>query len=245
MMRGDNGADAKDAASCANCGVQLSGAYCARCGQSAHEGRPPTIQYFFHDLTHEILHVDGKIFRSLSALLFRPGLLPTITRWSRRAVGLGEIRLFLIAAALHLVFAPGIGPLNLRFEAYRRVDTGQLEFLGLLGAWPSTRCQLPGRWSARSGSSCSRASSAPTWRSDISRHCCLPSSAGGRTGRNEPYFPAAFDRRVALLFGLVPAGNRDRMARPMNIDVPTDRFGQGWTPRVGVLHCQTVAVPAK
>ena len=118
----------EDAASCANCGVQLSGAYCARCGQSAHEGRPPTIQYFFHDLTHEILHVDGKIFRSLSALLFRPGLL-TQEYWAGRVVRwVRPIRLFLIAAALHLVFAPGIGPLNLRFEAYRRVDTGRLSF---------------------------------------------------------------------------------------------------------------------
>ena len=56
---------------CPNCGAMRSGAYCAACGQKAAPLNP-TIADFLHDLTHELLHVDGKIFRSVRLLLTRP-----------------------------------------------------------------------------------------------------------------------------------------------------------------------------
>src|SRR5689334_3058387 len=104
---------------CANCGRPLQGEYCSHCGQPAHEGHAPTLRHFFHDVTHEFLHFDGKIVRSLKALLTAPGLL-TAEYWSGHIVSwVRPIRLFLVVVAAHLISSPGIGPLNYRVVAYR------------------------------------------------------------------------------------------------------------------------------
>ena len=56
-----------DAQDCLNCGAALHGEYCSHCGQPAHEGREPSVRHFLHDLTHEFLHVDGRIAGPLKA----------------------------------------------------------------------------------------------------------------------------------------------------------------------------------
>jgi len=104
---------------CANCGTPLKGKYCSACGQSAHEGHAPTVRHFVHDVTHEFLHVDGKIGRSAKALLTSPGLL-TKEYWAGHVVNwVRPIRLFLIVAALHLFVSPGIGPMNFQILLFR------------------------------------------------------------------------------------------------------------------------------
>ncbi|MFN9297236.1 MAG: DUF3667 domain-containing protein [Acidobacteriota bacterium] len=108
---------------CANCGADLHGPYCSLCGQAETEGHPPTVGHFLHDLTHEILHVDGKIGRSAKALICSPGLL-TQQYWAGRiAHWVRPLRLFLIAAALHLFLATGSGPANLQFHAFQKPGT--------------------------------------------------------------------------------------------------------------------------
>ncbi|GGD71994.1 DUF3667 domain-containing protein [Croceicoccus mobilis] len=58
---------------CLNCGTELIGSHCHNCGQEAHLHR--TIGAFFHDLLHGVLHLDGKIWRTLPMLAFKPGKL--------------------------------------------------------------------------------------------------------------------------------------------------------------------------
>ncbi len=58
---------------CLNCGTELIGSHCHNCGQEAHLHR--TIGAFFHDLMHGVLHLDGKIWRTLPMLIFKPGKL--------------------------------------------------------------------------------------------------------------------------------------------------------------------------
>jgi len=97
---------------CRNCGHALTGPYCAACGQAEHDGHPPTLGHFFHDLVHEFAHVDGKIFRTLFALLFQPGKL-TEEYWAGRVASwVRPIRIFLIVVALQAVVSEGQGPLN-------------------------------------------------------------------------------------------------------------------------------------
>lgn len=86
-------------ASCPNCGALRAGSYCAACGQKAMP-MAPTLSYFVHELTHELLHVDGKIFRSLRLLLAKPGLLTREIFAGRRASYVSPIRLYLIASIL-------------------------------------------------------------------------------------------------------------------------------------------------
>jgi hypothetical protein len=49
---------------CYNCGTTLTGPFCAACGQKVQE-LDPSLKHFLHDLTHELLHFDGKIYRSV------------------------------------------------------------------------------------------------------------------------------------------------------------------------------------
>jgi Protein of unknown function (DUF3667) len=112
---------------CPNCGHKLAGAFCANCGQAAHDGHPPTIGHFLHDLLHESLHVDGTIFRTLKALFLQPGKL-TEEYWAGHIVSwIRPIRLFLVVAALHLLISTGIGPLNFKVGV-NRSPHGDLAF---------------------------------------------------------------------------------------------------------------------
>jgi hypothetical protein len=52
--------------SCPNCGTLRAGSYCAACGQKAMP-MAPTLSSFVHELTHELVHVDCKIFRADAA----------------------------------------------------------------------------------------------------------------------------------------------------------------------------------
>src|SRR5687767_5682858 len=62
-----------DEGSCLNCGTGLIGPHCHACGQRAHVHR--TLGAFFHDLVHGVLHFEGKTWRTLPLLVWRPGRL--------------------------------------------------------------------------------------------------------------------------------------------------------------------------
>ena len=79
--------------SCRNCGAGLLGDYCHRCGQQGH--LHSTVSAFWHDLVHGVLHFDGKIWRTLPLLAWRPGEL------TRRYVA-GERMRFVSPTALFL-----------------------------------------------------------------------------------------------------------------------------------------------
>lgn len=130
------------AASCLNCGAGLAGNYCASCGQSAHEGREPGIGHFVHELVHEFAHLDGKVFRTLKALLVEPGRL-TDEYWKGRIVSwVRPIRLFLVAAAIHWLASTGVGPLNLQV-ILEREPSG--EFAVSIASEPSALAGRNGR----------------------------------------------------------------------------------------------------
>ncbi|MFN7915609.1 MAG: DUF3667 domain-containing protein [Vicinamibacterales bacterium] len=61
---------------------------------------------------HEVAHVDGKILRTAKALLVAPGHLTREYWQGHVASWIRPIRVFLVAAAIHLFFATGIGPIN-------------------------------------------------------------------------------------------------------------------------------------
>lgn len=109
-------------ATCANCGAHLAGPFCHQCGQPESASHPATLGHLLHELTHELLHVDGKVWRTAKALFLEPGRL-TAEYWEgRRAGWIGPIRIFLIAAAAMLLFVPGIGPMNMQTRLERSPD---------------------------------------------------------------------------------------------------------------------------
>lgn len=85
---------------CYNCAIRLTGAFCANCGQKVQE-LDPTFKHFLHDLTHELLHFDGKIFTSVWTLLARPGVLTREYFEGRRVRWVSPIRLYLVSTVAY------------------------------------------------------------------------------------------------------------------------------------------------
>lgn len=84
--------------SCLNCGTKLVGPYCSACGQKAHVHR--SVRGFFQDFVQGLFNFEGKIWRTLPMLAWRPG------EMTRRYIA-GERARFISPVALYLftVFA--------------------------------------------------------------------------------------------------------------------------------------------
>ena len=95
---------------CLNCGTELAGEFCQSCGQRAHVHR--TLTAFGHDLVHGVLHLDGKIWRTLPLLAWRPGELTRRYAHGERAKFVSPMALFLFS--VFLLFAV-FSLLNLHF----------------------------------------------------------------------------------------------------------------------------------
>jgi hypothetical protein len=79
--------------SCLNCGTPLTGPYCSVCGQKAHVHR--SIRGFLHDFVQGLFNFEGKIWRTLPMLAWRPG------EMTRRYIA-GERARFISPVALYL-----------------------------------------------------------------------------------------------------------------------------------------------
>ncbi len=83
---------------CASCDASLSGPYCSRCGERALEPEALTLRHFLvHTAAHELLHVDGALWRTLRLLSLRPGRLSLEYAAGRRRPYVNPFRLPLIA----------------------------------------------------------------------------------------------------------------------------------------------------
>ena len=83
---------------CLNCGAELTGEFCHACGQHAHVHR--TLTAFFHDFLHGVLHFEGKIWRTLPLLAWKPGELTRRYVDGQRASFVSPIALFLFCVFL-------------------------------------------------------------------------------------------------------------------------------------------------
>jgi len=84
---------------CLNCGAPLGGQWCAACGQRETELRP-TVHELLHEALHELVHFDGKIIRTISLLLSKPGVLTKEFLEGKRVRSVTPIRLYLICSLL-------------------------------------------------------------------------------------------------------------------------------------------------
>ena len=95
---------------CLNCGAALTGPYCHECGQHAHVHR--TLGAFFHDFAHGVLHFEGKIWRTLPLLVWRPGELTRRYIDGQRASFVSPIALFLFCVFLMFAVMGWTGSLD-------------------------------------------------------------------------------------------------------------------------------------
>ncbi|WP_331040945.1 DUF3667 domain-containing protein [Allosphingosinicella sp.] len=96
---------------CLNCGTALRGDFCHRCGQRGHVHR--TLTAWWHDLAHGVLHLDGKIWRTLPLLAWRPGELTRRYVEGERARFVSPMALFLFSVfMMFAVFSTLGGPVR-------------------------------------------------------------------------------------------------------------------------------------
>ena len=109
---------------CLNCGTELVGGYCHACGQHAHVHR--TLTALWHDLAHGVLHLDGKIWRTLPMLAWRPGELTRRYAHGERAKFVSPMALFLFSVFLMFaVFTLIGGPVVSSNTQVEGVQTGR------------------------------------------------------------------------------------------------------------------------
>src|SRR5579862_3912078 len=96
-------ASAPAAPACANCGAALAGRYCSACGQRVE---PPlhTLWHFAQVATEDVTHADSRLWRSLAALLFKPGFLTREFLAGRRASYLPPVRLYLVLSVVFFIW---------------------------------------------------------------------------------------------------------------------------------------------
>ncbi len=101
---------ATEVARCPNCGSEQVGSFCAACGQRAGDLHT-SVGQFMRDAMDGLFSFDSRVWRTLIALVFRPGLL-TVEYWQgRRASYVAPLRLYLFVSfftfLLFALFARG------------------------------------------------------------------------------------------------------------------------------------------
>lgn len=103
---------------CLNCGTPLIGAHCHACGQAAHLHR--TLGALGHDLAHGVLHLDGKAWRTLPMLAWKPGELTRRYVHGERARYVSPMALFLFSIFLMFAVFQAVG-----LTAPTEIQTGE------------------------------------------------------------------------------------------------------------------------
>ncbi|HYL01164.1 MAG TPA: DUF3667 domain-containing protein [Steroidobacteraceae bacterium] len=102
-------AAAAPAARCDNCGAGVAGRYCGNCGQRLE----PPVHSLWHFLAiafEDVTHADSRLWRTLRALLFRPGFLTQEFLAGRRARYLPPVRLYLVLSVTFFLCASLMHP---------------------------------------------------------------------------------------------------------------------------------------
>src|SRR5216117_3995980 len=84
---------------CENCGAQLEGHWCAKCGQPAIDYRR-SFRHVLADLLNEFLNWDSKFFATIGLLLARPWKLTNEFLAGHRVRYVHPLRLYLLASIL-------------------------------------------------------------------------------------------------------------------------------------------------
>ncbi|MEW6762288.1 MAG: DUF3667 domain-containing protein [Pseudomonadota bacterium] len=82
------------AATCKNCDATTNGNFCHQCGQATHL-HVPSAREFLHEFMAHYVAIEGKLWRSLKLLLFKPGLLSREYIEGRRVRYVEPLRLYL------------------------------------------------------------------------------------------------------------------------------------------------------
>jgi hypothetical protein len=84
---------------CLNCGALVRGRYCVDCGQTT-DTHVPTMTEIVGDAIASIFNLDSRLWRTVTALFFKPGMLTREFLAGRRARYVPPLRLYLVLSVL-------------------------------------------------------------------------------------------------------------------------------------------------
>ncbi len=99
---------------CENCGAQLTGNYCAQCGQAAVDYRR-SFRHVVADVLESFLNWDSKFFTTIALLVLKPWRLTNEFLAGKRVRYVNPLRLYLLASILFF-FAVNYGAKDLRLQ---------------------------------------------------------------------------------------------------------------------------------
>jgi len=100
---------------CVNCRTPVDSRYCRNCGQKRLEPEDRRFGHLFGEFVHSLFDLDGRIWRSLVALLFRPGRLSLDYNEGRRARWVAPVALFFAVNVLYFL-SPLHGDYAMQFD---------------------------------------------------------------------------------------------------------------------------------
>ena len=80
---------------CVTCGEPLKDEYCYKCGEKVHHRHEFALLHYTHEIIHQVIHLDAKIFKTLQILTTCPGQLTEEYLVGRKSKYVRPIRLYL------------------------------------------------------------------------------------------------------------------------------------------------------
>jgi hypothetical protein len=93
---------------CPNCGSTLAGYYCHQCGQKKIHPNEFSVRRFLGRVLTEFIDLESnKVFKTVRAMVLKPGLLAREYLAGRRSTYIGPVKLYLTFSAIYFLFAWG------------------------------------------------------------------------------------------------------------------------------------------
>jgi hypothetical protein len=92
---------------CRNCGTKLEGKYCHECGQERYDVNHLTLKYFISNFLDTIFNFESKFWKSLLAVIVRPGFLTNEYISGRLVPYVMPFKLFIFVLFIILLFDSG------------------------------------------------------------------------------------------------------------------------------------------
>ena len=93
----------RTAKDCLNCGTEVAGRFCQQCGQENVEVKESFFQLLRH-FVEDLTHFDGKLWKTVKLLLFKPGSLTKLYIEGKRASYIHPIRMYIFVSAVFFLF---------------------------------------------------------------------------------------------------------------------------------------------